>query len=161
MRNLTEGNLTEAVLAKLEGATDARFKQIMTSLVKHLHGFLREVELTEQEWMTAIQFLTATGQKCDDKRQEYILLVGHARRFDAGGRDEPPQALRRDRVYRAGAVLRAGSAGTADRRQHRGGRGRRAHLFFGAGFAPPMASRSPGRRWTCGLPTARAGTTCS
>ncbi len=74
MRNLTEGNLTEAVLAKLEGATDARFKQIMTSLVKHLHGFLREVELTEQEWMTAIQFLTATGQKCDDKRQEYILL---------------------------------------------------------------------------------------
>ncbi len=74
MRNLTEANLTDAVLAKLEGASDARFKRIMTSLVKHLHGFLREVELTEQEWMTAIQFLTATGQKCDDKRQEYILL---------------------------------------------------------------------------------------
>ncbi len=74
MRNLTEENLTEAVLKKLEGATDARFKQVMTSLVKHLHGFVREVQLSEAEWFTAIQFLTATGQKCDDKRQEFILL---------------------------------------------------------------------------------------
>jgi hydroxyquinol 1,2-dioxygenase len=74
MRNLTEANLTEAVLAKLEGASDVRFKQIMTSLIKHVHAFVREVELTEQEWLTAIRFLTATGQKCDDKRQEYILL---------------------------------------------------------------------------------------
>ena len=74
MRNLTEANLTDAVLAKLEGATDPRFKQIMTSLIKHLHAFVREVGLTEAEWFTGIQFLTATGQKCDDKRQEYILL---------------------------------------------------------------------------------------
>jgi hydroxyquinol 1,2-dioxygenase len=74
MRNLTEANLTEAVLAKLEGATDARFKRILTSLVRHLHAFVREVDLTESEWITGIRFLTATGQKCDDKRQEYILL---------------------------------------------------------------------------------------
>ena len=74
MRNLTEQNLTDAVLGKLEGATDARFKQIMTSLIKHVHAFVREVELTEAEWFAGIQFLTATGQKCDDKRQEYILL---------------------------------------------------------------------------------------
>lgn len=74
MRNMTEANLTDAVLAKLEGATDLRFKQIMTSLVRHLHAFVREVELTEEEWLAGIQFLTATGQKCDDKRQEYILL---------------------------------------------------------------------------------------
>src|SRR6185503_17513865 len=74
MRNLTEANLTNAVLAKLEGATDPRFKQIMTSLIKHLHAFVREVELTEAEWFAGIQFLTATGQKCDDKRQEFILL---------------------------------------------------------------------------------------
>jgi hydroxyquinol 1,2-dioxygenase len=74
MRNLTEHNLTDAVLAKLEGATDARFKEIMTSLIRHLHAFVREVELTEAEWFAGIQFLTATGQKCDDKRQEYILL---------------------------------------------------------------------------------------
>ena len=74
MRNLTEANLTDAVLAKLEGATDARFTQVMTSLIKHLHAFVREVELTEAEWLKGIQFLTATGQKCDDKRQEFILL---------------------------------------------------------------------------------------
>ena len=74
MRNLTETNLTDAVLAKLEGATDARFAQVMTSLIKHLHAFVREVELTEAEWFKGIQFLTATGQKCDDKRQEFILL---------------------------------------------------------------------------------------
>ena len=74
MRNLTESNLTAAVLAKLEGATDTRFAQIMTSLIKHLHAFVREVELTEAEWLKGIQFLTATGQKCDDKRQEFILL---------------------------------------------------------------------------------------
>jgi hydroxyquinol 1,2-dioxygenase len=74
MRNLTETNLTDAVLAKLEGAADPRFAQIMTSLIKHLHAFVREVELTEAEWLKGIQFLTATGQKCDDKRQEFILL---------------------------------------------------------------------------------------
>jgi hydroxyquinol 1,2-dioxygenase len=74
MRNLTEANLTDAVLAKLEGATDARFKKVMGSLIRHLHGFIRESELTEKEWLTAIQFLTATGAKCDDKRQEFILL---------------------------------------------------------------------------------------
>jgi hydroxyquinol 1,2-dioxygenase len=74
MRNLTETNLTDAVLSKLEGASDPRFKQIMTSLIRHLHAFVREVELTEEEWFAGIQFLTATGQKCDDKRQEYILL---------------------------------------------------------------------------------------
>ncbi|MBM3395252.1 MAG: intradiol ring-cleavage dioxygenase [Betaproteobacteria bacterium] len=74
MRNLTEQNLTEAVLKKLDGATDARFKEVMTSLIKHMHAFIRDVNLTEAEWFTGIQFLTATGQKCDDKRQEFILL---------------------------------------------------------------------------------------
>jgi hydroxyquinol 1,2-dioxygenase len=46
----------------------------MTSLVQHLHAFAREVKLTEEEWFQGIQYLTATGQKCDDKRQEFILL---------------------------------------------------------------------------------------
>jgi hydroxyquinol 1,2-dioxygenase len=74
MLNLNEENLTDAVLAKLEGAKDARFKEIMTSLIRHLHAFVRETELTEAEWFEGIRFLTATGQKCDDKRQEFILL---------------------------------------------------------------------------------------
>jgi protocatechuate 3,4-dioxygenase beta subunit len=46
----------------------------MTGLVKHLHAFAREVELTEEEWFEGIKFLTATGKMCDDKRQEFILL---------------------------------------------------------------------------------------
>lgn len=74
MRNLTETNLSEAVIAAMAGAKDARFKTIMTSLVKHLHAFIREVGLTESEWLAGIRFLTAVGQKCDEKRQEFILL---------------------------------------------------------------------------------------
>jgi catechol 1,2-dioxygenase len=46
----------------------------MGALVRHLHAFVRDVELTEAEWHRAIRFLTATGQMCDDKRQEFILL---------------------------------------------------------------------------------------
>ena len=42
--------------------------------MKHLHAFAREVKLTEEEWFEGIKFLTAVGQKCDDKRQEFILL---------------------------------------------------------------------------------------
>ena len=74
MRNITEANLTNVVLARLEKTADPRFKQVMASLIKHLHAFVLEVELTEEEWFEGIKFLTATGQKCDDKRQEYILL---------------------------------------------------------------------------------------
>ena len=74
MQSLTEANLTDAVLAVHEGTKDARLKQIMTSLIRHLHAFVRDVELTEAEWFEGIKFLTATGQMCDDKRQEFILL---------------------------------------------------------------------------------------
>ena len=74
MRDFNESSATAAVLERMSGAKDARFKEIMTSVVTHLHAVVREVEPTMDEWMTAIQFLTATGQKCDDKRQEFILL---------------------------------------------------------------------------------------
>src|SRR5262247_1063607 len=74
MRNPTEASLTDAVVARLAKTEDPRFKEVMTSLIRHVHEFVREVELTEEEWFEAIKFLTATGQKCDDKRQEYILL---------------------------------------------------------------------------------------
>ena len=74
MRNATEDELTETVLARLAGAQDARFREIMESLVRHLHGFIRDVRLDEKEWAAAIRFLTATGQKCDARRQEFILL---------------------------------------------------------------------------------------
>jgi hydroxyquinol 1,2-dioxygenase len=74
MQESKETDLTAAALGRLAEAIDPRFKQIMTSLIRHLHDFVREVKLTEEEWFAGIQFLTATGQKCDEKRQEFILL---------------------------------------------------------------------------------------
>jgi hydroxyquinol 1,2-dioxygenase len=73
-QDLTDAALTEAVLASFAGARDPRFKTIAESLVRHLHGFLSEVELTEEEWFAAIGFLTRTGHITDDRRQEFVLL---------------------------------------------------------------------------------------
>ena len=74
MRQFNEDNLTAAVIERFKKSKDPRFREIITSAVKHLHAFAREVELTEEEWFDGIKFLTAVGQKCDDKRQEFILL---------------------------------------------------------------------------------------
>src|SRR5437868_14973288 len=75
MRQFNEDTLTTAVVERFQrGAKNPRFREIMTAAVKHLHAFAREVNLTEEEWFEGIKFLTAVGQKCDDKRQEFILL---------------------------------------------------------------------------------------
>jgi hydroxyquinol 1,2-dioxygenase len=74
MRNLNQHTITQAVIDRLADTPDPRVKEVLTSLVRHLHDFAREVKLTESEWFQGIQFLTATGHKCDDKRQEFILL---------------------------------------------------------------------------------------
>ncbi len=74
MREFDEKSITAAVLARMDQCDDPRFKQVMTSLVTHLHDFVREVKLTDAEWFGAIQFLTQVGQTCTDKRQEFILL---------------------------------------------------------------------------------------
>ena len=66
--------LTKAVVERLSRSHDRRFNQLMVALVTKLHEFIRQVELSPDEWMTAIEFLTATGQTCTDKRQEFILL---------------------------------------------------------------------------------------
>ncbi len=66
--------LTQAVIDRLANSTDPRFNRVMTSLVTKLHEFIREVDLTPPEWIATIEFLTATGQTCTDKRQEFILL---------------------------------------------------------------------------------------
>ena len=74
MQSELETRLTGAVIARLSPDTEPRFRRAMTSLIRHLHDFVREVKLTEEEWFEGIKFLTATGQKCDDKRQEFILM---------------------------------------------------------------------------------------
>ena len=74
MRNIDATTITPAFMARLADCDNPRFKEIITALVTHLHDFAREVQLTESEWMQGSEFLTATGQKCDAKRQEFILL---------------------------------------------------------------------------------------
>ncbi len=66
--------ITKAVVRNLAGTADPRLREVMTSLVTHLHAFARDVNLTEEEWMTGIGFLTAVGQTCTPTRQEFILL---------------------------------------------------------------------------------------
>jgi catechol 1,2-dioxygenase len=70
----TEDDITNEALRRFEGTPDPRLREIMLSLVRHLHGFVKDVQLTEAEWLQAIQFLTATGHTCNDMRQEFILL---------------------------------------------------------------------------------------
>ena len=74
MSNNTEEQITHNVLDTMEHTPNPRLKTVMTSLISHLHAFIREVELTEEEWVQGVQFLTRAGQICDDKRQEFILL---------------------------------------------------------------------------------------
>ena len=69
-----EEELVAAVLASVDGTPDARLRQVVTALVRHLHAFLREVRPTQEEWQRGIDFLTAVGNITDDRRQEFILL---------------------------------------------------------------------------------------
>jgi hydroxyquinol 1,2-dioxygenase len=72
--NINEHNITDAVIERFKDCADPRLKEVLSSLVRHLHAFVRETGLTEAEWMQGIEFLTATGHITDDKRQEFILL---------------------------------------------------------------------------------------
>ncbi|MBV8844458.1 MAG: hypothetical protein JO307_16745 [Bryobacterales bacterium] len=74
MRAINEITITDAVLDQMSTTPDPRLREIMASLVRHLHDFAREVDLTPEEWLKAIGFLTAVGQKCTEFRQEFILL---------------------------------------------------------------------------------------
>ena len=60
------------MVASFDGCDNPRLKLVMQSLVRHLHAFIREVRLTEEEWHAAIDFLTAAGHITDDHRQEFI-----------------------------------------------------------------------------------------
>ena len=74
MAQLEAQDLAQAVVDRMKDCPDPRLKEVMAALVKHAHAFVKEVQLTPEEWMAGIQFLTATGKMCDDKRQEFILM---------------------------------------------------------------------------------------
>lgn len=69
-----EAAVTDQVFASFAGCADPRLREVMQSLVRHLHSFVREVRLTEAEWNAGIDFLTRTGHITDHRRQEFILL---------------------------------------------------------------------------------------
>jgi catechol 1,2-dioxygenase len=108
----TPDDITAAVLARFAATPDERLRRIMQSLVTHLHAFAKDVELTEDEWRTAIEVLTATGHITDDHRQEFILwsdTMGLSMLVDAL-RDEPHAGATESTVlgpfYVPGAPLR-------------------------------------------------------
>jgi catechol 1,2-dioxygenase len=69
-----ETAVTEEAVASLRATADPRLRELIGGLIRHLHEFVRETRLTQEEWEKAIGFLTATGQTCSDTRQEFILL---------------------------------------------------------------------------------------
>ncbi|MDQ0595795.1 hydroxyquinol 1,2-dioxygenase [Streptomyces canus] len=72
--DFTVETATDAVVDSFRETKDQRLREVMESLTRHLHDFVRDVEPTMEEWEAAIGFLTAVGQTCDDTRQEFVLL---------------------------------------------------------------------------------------
>lgn len=70
----TEADSAEVVVGRISSAAEERLGQIMDVVIRHLHAAVKEIEPTQEEWFQAIQFLTKTGHKSDDWRQEFILL---------------------------------------------------------------------------------------
>ncbi|MCF7550663.1 intradiol ring-cleavage dioxygenase [Pseudonocardia sp. WMMC193] len=73
-RGFSEANSVHVVVESFRNTPDPRLRTVMASLVEHLHAFVKEVEPSHAEWQQAVDFLTAVGQKCDDTRQEFVLL---------------------------------------------------------------------------------------
>lgn len=95
MKYLTEANSAEAVQSRNGPNAHPRTAAVLGSLVTHLHAFIKEVELTEEEWGIAIDFLTRTGKTCTDARQEFVLLsdtLGVSMLVDGMNHRRPPGA---------------------------------------------------------------------
>ncbi len=72
----TEADVTEAVLQVMEQTETPRLREIMVALIKHLHGFIREVRLTEEEFRDATALLNEIGQLASDTHNEFVLMSG-------------------------------------------------------------------------------------
>src|ERR1700758_3694720 len=71
-----EKDVTRAVLSELAHSPNARFKEIMSAFVRHLHDFAREVRLTEEEFQAAVGYMVALGRKTTDTHNEVVLMAG-------------------------------------------------------------------------------------
>ena len=115
-----EDDVTRAAIQRVEESAEGRMRDILLSLTRHLHGFIREIEPTEEEWLAAIRFLTETGQKCDERRQEFILLsdtLGASMLVDAINNRKPSGATESSVLgpfYQEGAPAYENGADLAD-----------------------------------------------
>jgi hydroxyquinol 1,2-dioxygenase len=157
MPYVTESNLTDLARERWSNIPDPRLREVMTALVKHVHAFVREIEPTEAEWATAIDWLTRTGKMCTDKRQEFILFsdvlgvsmlidtINH--RFDSGATPttvEGPFHVPASPEFADGADMARNAPGVP---------------CFVTGLVRDLDGKPiAGASSTCGRPTARATT---
>jgi len=95
MQYFTEEKSVDTVNARMGGAVTPRMAEVMSSLVRHLHAFAKDIHLTQAEWEATVGFLTRTGQICSGERQEFILLsdvLGLSMLVDAMGNRRPEGA---------------------------------------------------------------------
>lgn len=95
MQYFTEESSADIVNGRMGPGVDARLAEVMASLVRHLHAFARDVQLSQDEWAIAVDFLTRTGQISSGERQEFILLsdvLGFSMLVDSINNRRPPGA---------------------------------------------------------------------
>ena len=115
----TEDDITNETLRRFEGTPDPRLREIMLSLTRHLHGFIKDVQLTEAR--------VVRGDQVPDRHRAQVRrhpagvhpAVGHDGRVDGRRPDQPPEAGRRHRVHGVRSVPPPRRAGAADGRPHR------------------------------------------
>nr|WP_197747379.1 dioxygenase [Mycobacterium florentinum]BBX76221.1 hypothetical protein MFLOJ_00080 [Mycobacterium florentinum] len=160
MPDLNEHTITEAVKKTFDTSTDDRFRQLLQSLVQHLHDFAREVRLTGDEWFTAMDFIERLGKISSPTRQEVVLasdILGLSMLLDTmnespGGSATASALLGRSTSRADRAPPTAPTSPTASR----------AHRCSSpAASSTNTASRSRKRTSTSGTATATAPTTSS
>ncbi len=124
----TQADVTTAVLAEVQRAEDPRLREILTSLVKHLHSFVRETKLTETEFQAACAVINRIGQKSNESHNEAVLVSGSLgvsslvcllNNGDNGSTDTTANLLgpfwrtQSPRTENGGSLLRSPTAGVA------------------------------------------------
>ncbi|MFT7058893.1 MAG: hydroxyquinol 1,2-dioxygenase [Pseudorhodobacter sp.] len=74
MRNITQDNITDVFMGYMGPDVNPRLREVMQSLVTHLHAFAKETKLTHAEWQVGIAFLERAGEISDAERHEFVLL---------------------------------------------------------------------------------------
>jgi len=151
----SEKDVTEAVLGEMHRTPSSRTKELLSSLVTHLHAFIRETRMTEREFQEAIGYVNAIGQKTTPSHNEAMLLAGAlgvSNLICLLNNRQPTQANNLGPFFRAGAPHCEDGASLL--RSPRRGRGSRSR----AGSRTRAGSRWRAPRWTCGTPPPSAST---